>query len=57
MKRAEELLCERERQLRTLLGNLPGVAYRCRYAPGFPFEFVSDGIVELGIVGRRFVPR
>jgi len=46
-KKAELALQESERRLRTLMANLPGVAYRCANAPGWPFQFVSDGSVAL----------
>ncbi len=42
-KQAEENLRESERQMRTLMGNLPGMAYRCRNVPSWTMEFVSDG--------------
>ncbi|WP_136716159.1 PAS domain S-box protein [Halorientalis salina] len=41
--RAEDALEESERMLSTLIGNLPGMVYRCRNEPGWPMEFVSDG--------------
>jgi len=44
---AEEALRERERQLETLLGNLPGMAYRCLNHPDWPMEFVSQGVHQL----------
>ncbi|MBM3146909.1 MAG: PAS domain S-box protein, partial [Actinobacteria bacterium] len=44
---AERALAERERMLSTLLGNLPGIAYRCRNVPGWTMEFLSDGCREL----------
>jgi len=42
-KRTKEKLQESERKIRTLMGNLPGMAYRCRNIPGWTMEFVSDG--------------
>ncbi len=35
------------RFMRTLITNLPGVAYRCRLDPDWPMEFISDGILRL----------
>jgi PAS domain S-box-containing protein len=46
-KRAEDQLGERERQLSTLISNLPGLAYRCRNDANFTTEFVSDGIADV----------
>ena len=46
-KRSEMELEERERMLSTLLGNLPGMAYRCRNDDGWTDEFVSAGAEEL----------
>ncbi|MGI8640072.1 MAG: PAS domain-containing protein [Pyrinomonadaceae bacterium] len=43
----ERQLNERERFLRTLIGNLPGVVYRCRVDEQFTSEFLSDGCFEL----------
>ncbi|MDQ3041597.1 MAG: PAS domain S-box protein [Acidobacteriota bacterium] len=40
-------LRERERFLRTLIGNLPGVVFRCRNDAHFTKEFVSDGCFDL----------
>ncbi len=45
--RVEYRLQERERFLRTLIGNLPGVVYRCRVDERFTSEFISDGCLEL----------
>lgn len=36
-----------ERVLATLLANLPGMAYRCRIEPGWPFDFASEGALAL----------
>jgi PAS domain S-box-containing protein len=46
-RRTQEVLRERERQLSTLISNLPGVAYRCRNESAWSFEFVSDGVQKL----------
>ena len=44
---AEEQVRESERTLRTLLGNLPGMAYRCHNDPEWTFEFASEGCRDL----------
>ncbi|QFU82034.1 PAS domain S-box protein [Natronorubrum aibiense] len=46
-KEREQTLRERERQLTTLMSNLPGMVYRCRTGRDCSFEFVSDGCREL----------
>ncbi len=46
-KAAETARRESERRLRTLLGNLPGMAYRCLKLPGWPMEFLSEGCKSL----------
>lgn len=41
--RASEALVASERQLATLMSNLPGMAYRCRIDRNWTMEFVSEG--------------
>lgn len=38
---------ERERQLSTLMENVPGMVYRCANEPDWPFRFVSEGCREV----------
>jgi len=42
-KAAEDALGESERRLSTLLGNLPGIAYRCEVERPWRLDFVSEG--------------
>lgn len=46
-RRVETRLRERERQLSTLIDNLPGGVYRGTADPGRPVEFASEGFEEL----------
>ncbi|MEX0603319.1 MAG: diguanylate cyclase [Marinobacter sp.] len=46
-RRAQESLKDRERQLTTLMDNLPGMAYRCLYDEFWTMKFVSSGCREL----------
>lgn len=46
-KQVEKSLRESERQLSTLIGNLQGMAYRCKNDKNWTMEFVSDGCTEL----------
>jgi two-component system cell cycle sensor histidine kinase/response regulator CckA len=46
-KKIEIRLRESERKLSTLLGNLPGMAYRCSNKNDWPMEFVSDGCLDV----------
>lgn len=43
----ESALRRREEQLRTLVGNIPGVAFRCRNEEHWPMEFISDAVLPL----------
>lgn len=40
-------LSEAKRQLTTLIGNLPGIAYRCRNDHDWTMEFISDGCLKV----------
>ncbi|ELY52577.1 PAS/PAC sensor signal transduction histidine kinase [Natronolimnohabitans innermongolicus JCM 12255] len=46
-KEIERELRERERQLSTLMDNVPGMVYRAKNERGWPMEFVSDGAAAL----------
>ncbi len=46
-RQAQEELAESRRSMETLLGNLPGMAYRGDGRPERPMEFVSEGCREL----------
>ena len=50
-KRTEEALVSSERRMRILLGNLPGMAYRCLNTPDWPMDFISEGAADL--IGYR----
>ena len=58
---AESALRENERALSTLLGNLPGMAYRCRADDRRTLEFASEGCLQLtgyrpaDLVGNRLL--
>jgi len=43
----EQALRDSERQLRSLIGNIPGISYRCRMEDDFPAVFVSDAVERL----------
>lgn len=59
--RADAALSESQRTLSTLMGNLPGMAYRCSNTPKWTMEFVSSGCYELTgrqpeeLIGDKFV--
>ncbi|MBN1487539.1 MAG: PAS domain S-box protein, partial [Anaerolineae bacterium] len=46
-KQVEAVIQENERRLSTLMGNLPGMAYRMLNQPDWPAEFISEGSLEL----------
>lgn len=46
-KQAMDALKESRRQIATLLGNLPGMAYRCLNEKNWTMEFVSEGGFDL----------
>jgi PAS domain S-box-containing protein len=46
-KQMQEKLLESGRRLRTLMNNLPGMAYRCENTPDWPMTFVSNGCTRL----------
>ena len=46
-KVAEEALQERERELSTLMDNLPGIAYRCENDRNWTMRFISQGCLKI----------
>ena len=46
-KKADNAIRESQRRLSTLMGNLPGMAYRCLNDRDWTMEFVSEGCFEL----------
>jgi PAS domain S-box-containing protein len=46
-ERAEQALQESQRMLSMLMGNLPGMAYRCRNDRQWTMEFISEGCLAL----------
>lgn len=47
VKFIEQELREAQRKLSTLIGNLPGMVYRCRNEPEWPMLFASQGTLAL----------
>jgi diguanylate cyclase (GGDEF)-like protein/PAS domain S-box-containing protein len=58
-KRAEEVVAENERKFSTLIGNLPGMVYRCDNDREWTMSFLSEGCRDLTgyapeeIIGNR----
>ncbi len=46
-KQDEAALHESQRQLSTLIGNLPGFVYRCQNNRNWTFEYLSEGVSDL----------
>lgn len=46
-KLAETLLHENQRKLTTLIGNLPGIVYRCHYGSNWTMEYMSEGCIDV----------
>lgn len=46
-KEVESILKENQRKLYTMLENLPGVAYRCRYDSNWTMEYISENVLDL----------
>ncbi|NAS12277.1 PAS domain S-box protein [Poritiphilus flavus] len=50
-----ESLFERDRRLRTLVSNLPGVVYRCKNNRNWDMQFISDGCLKItGYTAEQF---
>lgn len=47
IRNAENMIRRRDRQLVTLMDNLPGLAYRCLYDEHWTMKFVSNGCADL----------
>lgn len=55
-KKAESALIENENRLKALMGNLPGMVYRCYNDKNWTTLFVSEGCYELtGITPEEFI--
>lgn len=46
-KEMEDALRESEAKFRSLISNIPGMAYRCLNMPGWPMVFLSDAVLEV----------
>lgn len=55
-RQIEEALEENRRAQTTLMGNLPGAAFRCLDQPDWPMQFISKGCLELtGYTDQEFI--
>lgn len=55
-RQAENQLREKERQLSTLMANLPGMVYRCKSDKDWTMEFISEGSLALtGYLPEEFI--
>lgn len=55
-KKIEKALIESERRLGSLIGNLPGMAYRCLYNKDWTMLYLSDGCKRLtGYEPKKFI--
>ena len=55
-KRAEEAHQKSQRQLTTLISNLPGFVYRCKNNRDWTFEYLSEGVSDLtGYTSREYL--
>ncbi|MDB5804039.1 MAG: domain S-box protein, partial [Betaproteobacteria bacterium] len=46
-KAVQRALAESERQMRSLMDSIPGIAYRVQVAPGLPILYISEGIERI----------
>jgi len=46
-KKTESIIRESRRAMATLIGNLPGMVYRCHNDPNWTMEFISNGCREM----------
>ncbi len=46
-KKEQEALAESERKLNTLINNLQGIAYKCRFDADWTMEFISSGFEKI----------
>lgn len=57
-KKAEEALKESEMQLSNLIGNLPGMVYRCKLDKDYTMTFVSEGSTKIfGYTPKKFTDK